>query len=175
MKRSRRAPAFRLQDDAGEWVALKELRGRRVVLFFYPKDDSTGCTVEVCEFRDLLPRFDAEGVTVFGISPDSARKHAKFRGKHRLPYRLLADPDHATCAAYDVWHKKVFWGRPYMGVVRSTFVVGPDGRIEREWRDVQHEGHAAEVVDWVRRREAASVAVVAPKRVAPKRRAARQK
>lgn len=170
MKRARRAPAFRLQDDAGEWVALKELLGRRVVLFFYPKDDSTGCTVEVCEFRDLLPRFDAEGVTVFGISPDSVRKHAKFRGKHRLSYRLLADPDHATCAAYDVWHKKVFWGRPYMGVVRSTFVVGPDGRVEQEWRNVQHEGHAAAVVAWVRRREAVPGAAAAPKR-----RAARKK
>lgn len=91
---------------------------------------------------------------MLGISPDPVRKHAKFRAKHRLPYRLLADPDHATCVAYDVWHEKLFWGRRYMGVIRSTFVVGADGRIEKEWRDVQHQGHAAEVLAALRRAEA---------------------
>ena len=150
MKRGRRAPTFRLQDDAGEWVSSADLLGRRVVLFFYPKDGSTGCTVEVCEFRDALPSIKRSGVVVFGISPDSVRKHARFRAAHQLPYRLLSDPEHTLCEAYDVWHEKLFWGRKYMGVVRSTFVIGTDGRIEQSWRDVAHEGHAAEVTEWLR-------------------------
>lgn len=154
MKRGRRAPAFRLQDDAGEWVSLKDLKGQRVVLFFYPKDDSTGCTIEVCEFRDQLPRLAEAGVTVLGISPDSVRKHVKFKEKHGLTYRLLSDPDHATCEAYDVWHEKLFWGRKYMGVVRSSFAIGADGRVEQSWRDVSHEGHAAVVGAWLRDDEA---------------------
>ena len=169
MKRGRRAPAFRLEDDAGAWVSLKDLKGQRVVLFFYPKDDSTGCTIEACEFRDQLPRLTESGVAVFGISPDSVRKHAKFKAKHGLTYRLLSDPDHAMCEAYDVWHEKLFWGRKYMGVVRSTFAIGPDGLVEQSWRDVAHEGHAAEVSAWLRG-EAAPTPVL-PK----KRRAARKK
>lgn len=150
MSRRPKAPGFRLQDDTGEWVSLEELRGERVVLFFYPKDRSAGCTVEVCEFRDHFPRFEAHGVRVFGISPDSVRKHARFRSEQALPYPLLSDPDHATCEAYGVWHEKMFWGRRYMGVVRSTFAVAPDGRVEKEWRDVSHEGHAADVEAWLR-------------------------
>lgn len=143
------APAFRLRADDGTWVSLRELRGERVVLFFYPKDGTTGCTIEACEFRDLFPRFDAAGVRVIGISPDGIRKHARFKAEHGLPYPLLSDPDATACQAYDVWHEKLFWGRRYMGVIRSTFVVGPTGRVEREWREVEHEGHAAEVRDWL--------------------------
>lgn len=149
MKRGQRAPAFRLQDDTGAWVSSEDLAGERVVLFFYPKDGSTGCTIEACEFRAELPRLEAAGVTVFGVSPDTWRKHRNFRAKHRLPYHLLADPDHELCEAYDVWHEKMFWGRKYMGVVRSTFVIGPDGRVEQAWRDVAHEGHAGEVAAWL--------------------------
>lgn len=173
MKAGQKAPAFRLQDDAGEWVTLAGLKGTRVVLFFYPKDDTTGCTVEACEFRDLLPRFSADGVAVFGISPDPVRSHARFRAKYALPYPLLSDPDHATCGAYDVWHEKLFWGRRYMGVVRSTFVIGPDGKLEHEWRGVAHEGHAAEVSAWIRG-EPAPVAS-APAKVPRRRQAARKK
>ena len=146
-----KAPGFRLQDDIGAIVSLADFKGRRVVLFFYPKDDTPGCTVEACEFRDLLPRFDADGVVVLGISPDPVRKHAKFKAKHSLSYPLLSDPDHSVLEAYDVWHEKMFWGRKYMGVVRSTFVVGTDGRLEGVWRDVSHEGHAAEVSEWLHR------------------------
>ena len=169
MKRLRRAPAFRLQDDAGELVASKDLKGQRYVLFFYPKDDSSGCTVEVCEFRDHLPRFGEVGVTVFGVSPDPVRKHARFRAKHGLPYRLLSDPDHAVCESFGVWHEKLFWGRKYMGVIRSTFVIDGDGRIAQEWRDVPHGGHAAEVGAWLRGESAPGAAPM------PKRRAAHKK
>lgn len=141
----RPAPAFRLQADDGTWVSLRDLRGQRVVLFFYQKDGTTGCTIEACEFRDLLPRFDAAGVRVIGISPDGVRRHARFKAAHALPYVLLSDPEATACQAYDVWHEKLFWGRRYMGVIRSTFVIGPTGRVEHEWREVEHEGHAAEV------------------------------
>lgn len=145
----RPAPAFRLQADDGSWVSLRDLRGQRVILFFYQKDGTTGCTIEACEFRDLLPRFDASGVRVIGISPDGIRKHARFKAAHGLRYALLSDPGAATCQAYDVWHEKLFWGRRYMGVIRSTFVIGPTGRVEHEWREVDHEGHAEAVRAWI--------------------------
>jgi peroxiredoxin Q/BCP len=143
------APGFRLQTDDGEWLSLAELRGQRVVLYFYPKDDTSGCTVEACEFRDLFPRFEADGVRVLGVSPDPVAKHVKFKAKHRLPFTLLADPTHETCEAYGVWQEKLFWGRRYMGVVRTTFVIGPDGRVEHVWEQVDHNGHAAEVRAWL--------------------------
>ncbi len=143
------APTFRLQAESGEWVALEEFRGRRVVLFFFQKASTPGCTVEACEFRDAMPRFNADAITVIGISPDTWRRHAKFKAAERLPYLLLADTDALICQAYDVWHRKLFWGRHYMGVIRSTFVIGADGRLEREWRNVSHEGHAAVVGAWI--------------------------
>lgn len=149
MKAGSRAPAFRLQDETGEWVALESFRGRRVVLFFFQKASTPGCTVEACEFRDALPRFAAHDVTVVGISPDTWRRHAKFKAAQRLPYTLLADKEAITCQAYGVWLQKLFWGRHYMGVQRSTFAIGTDGRVERIWRDVHHEGHAAEVAAWI--------------------------
>jgi len=144
-----KAPGFRLQDTTGAWVSLDDLRGRRVVLFFFQKASTPGCTVEACEFRDAMPRFAAKDVTVIGISPDTWRRHAKFQAAERLPYALLADKGAVACQAYAVWHRKLFWGRYYMGVVRSTFVIGPDGRLEQAWRDVHHEGHAAEVGAWL--------------------------
>ncbi len=150
MRVGRRAPGFRLQDETGAWVALDELRGRRVVLFFFQRAGTPGCTVEACEFRDLMPRFAAAGAAVYGVSPDTWRRHAKFKAAQRLPYALLADKGAVACQAYGVWHRKLFWGRYYMGVVRSTFVIGPDGRLEHAWRDVHHEGHAAEVSAWLR-------------------------
>lgn len=149
MKVGSAAPDFTLTADDGRTVALRDLRGHRVLLFFYQKDGSPGCTVEACGFRDELPRFDAAGVTVFGISPDSARKHANFKSKHDLPFTLLSDPDHATCEAYGTWQRKLFWGRYYMGVVRTTFLVGTTGRVEQVWENVNHEGHADEVAAWL--------------------------
>lgn len=145
-----KAPGFRLKDETGEWVELTAFAGERLVLFFYPKASTPGCTVEACEFRDLMPRFEAAGVRVLGISPDGWRRQSRFKAAQALPYRLLSDPDAAACQAYGVWHRKLFFGRHYMGVIRSTFVVGPTGRIERIWRGVHHEGHAAVVSAWLR-------------------------
>lgn len=150
MKVGSKAPGFRLQDETGAWVSLDDLNGKRVVLFFYPKASTPGCTVEACEFRDTMPRFAADGVVVLGISPDPVRKQARFKAAQGLTYPLLADVDTTTCQAYGVWQQKLFWGRHYMGVIRSTFVIDADGRLEQEWRDVPHEGHAAYVSAWLR-------------------------
>jgi peroxiredoxin Q/BCP len=139
------APEFTLLTDAGEPLSLATLRGRIVVLFFYPKDDTTSCTKEACEFRDALPRFTAMDAVVLGVSPDLVRSHAKFRAKYDLPYPLLADTEHAVAEAYGVWREKSMYGRRYMGVVRSTFVVGRDGRIARVFENVKAAGHAAAV------------------------------
>jgi len=144
-----KAPPFTLLDETGAPVSLADFAGKRVVLFFFQKASTPGCTVEACEFRDLMPRFKAAGATVLGISPDTWRRHAKFKTLQSLPYPLLADKDAHIAQAYDVWHQKLFWGKYYMGVVRSTFVVGPDGRIEQVWRDVHHEGHAEDVRAWL--------------------------
>jgi len=149
MKVGSAAPDFTLAADDGRTVSLRDLRGQRVLLYFYQKDGSPGCTVEACGFRDEFPRFEAAGVAVFGISPDSARKHANFKAKHDLPFTLLSDPDHATCEAYGTWQRKLFWGRYYMGVVRTTFLVGTTGRVEHVWENVNHEGHADEVAAWL--------------------------
>ena len=145
-----RAPSFTLPDDTGTPVSLADLRGQRVVLYFYPKDDTPGCTVEACEFRDLRPRFHAQGVAVYGISPDPVRKHARFKAKHELSFPLLADEDHTVCEAFGVWREKLFWGRKYMGVMRTTYVIGPNGTVEQVWEHVEHAGHAAEVDAWLR-------------------------
>jgi peroxiredoxin Q/BCP len=112
------APDFTLDTDAGAPLTLSALRGRPVVLYFYPKDDTSGCTVEACEFRDAFPRFDAAGAAVLGVSPDPVKSHAKFRAKHALPFTLLADVDHAVAEAYGVWKEKSMYGRTYMGVAR---------------------------------------------------------
>jgi len=144
-----RAPDFTLLDETGSPVSLADFAGRRVLLFFFQKASTPGCTVEACGFRDEMPRFRATGVHVLGVSPDTWRRHAKFKAKERLPYPLLADKGALTCQAYDVWHQKLFWGQYYMGVVRSTFLIGPDGVLEQVWRDVHHDGHAADVAAWL--------------------------
>ncbi len=146
-----RAPQFTLPDDAGVPTRLAGFRGRRVVLYFYPKDGTKGCTTEACEFRDRHARLRAQDVVVLGVSPDSVRKHAKFKAEHALPFPLLSDADHAVCEAYGVWREKLFWGRKYMGVMRTTFVIGPTGRVEQVWEHVKELGHAAEVDAYLRR------------------------
>jgi peroxiredoxin Q/BCP len=143
------APDFTLLTDAGEPLTLSEQRGRLVVLFFYPKDDTTGCTTEACEFRDLFPRFDGTRAVVLGISPDSVRSHLKFRAKYQLPFTLLADTEHAVADAYGVWREKSMYGRRYMGVERSTFVVDADGRIAHVFEKVKAAGHAEVVAEVV--------------------------
>lgn len=145
------APDFSLPADDGSTVSLSDLAGRRFVLYFYPKDMTSGCTTEACEFRDLAPEYDAAGVRVIGVSPDPVASHVRFRDAHGLPFTLLSDPDHAAARAYGVWVQKSMYGRTYMGIERSTFVIGPDGRIERALYRVRPKGHAESVLQAVRR------------------------
>lgn len=124
------APDFTLDADDGTRVTLSELRGQRVVLYFYPRDATPGCTTQACEYRDRMEEFDAAGARVFGISPDPVDSHRRFREAQGLPFPLLADPDHAVAEAYGVWGERSMYGRKYMGIHRSSFVIGPDGTIE---------------------------------------------
>jgi len=139
------APSFTLATDIGEPLKLSTLRGQTVVLYFYPKDDTTGCTKEACEFRDLFPRFKRGKAVILGISPDSVKSHQKFRKKYHLPFTLLADLDHKVAEKYGLWVEKTFYGRKYMGVARTTYIIRPDGRIRTIFQKVSPEGHAAEV------------------------------
>ena len=139
------APDFTLQTDTGATLTLSGLRGRPVVLYFYPKDDTPGCTKESCEFRDLIPRFAGVNAQVLGISPDSVRKHAKFRDKYGLNFPLLADEGHAVADRYGVWQQKSMFGHKYWGNARTTFVIDATGRIARVFEQVKPAGHAAEV------------------------------
>lgn len=145
LKEGNRAPAFAAATDTGESLSLASLRGRSVVLYFYPKDDTPGCTVEACEFRDALPKFEGLDAVVLGVSPDSVKKHQRFKAKYKLPFTLLADPDHCITEAYGVWGEKMMFGRKYMGVLRTTFVIDGEGRIAKIFRNVKPEGHAQEV------------------------------
>lgn len=140
------APVFDLPADDGGHLRLKAFRGHPVVLYFYPKDDTPGCTVEAKEFSALARDFERAGAVVIGISPDSARSHDKFKCKHELDLRLAADEDHAVAEAYGVWVEKSMYGRTFMGVERATFLVDAKGRIARIWRNVRPRDHAAEVL-----------------------------
>ena len=136
------APDFTLPSDGGPSLRLSSLRGRRVVLYFYPKDDTSGCTAQACELRDALPRFEGVDAVILGVSPDSVASHRKFREKHGLNVPLLADEDHAVAEAYGVWVQKSMYGRTYMGIERTTFLIGEDGRVVEAWRKVKPKGHA---------------------------------
>lgn len=137
-------PDFSLHDQAGNIVTKGDLLGAKAIVYFYPKDDTSGCTVEACEFRDSLPRF--EGARVIGVSPDSPRSHQKFVAKFQLPFTLLADVDKTLAEACGVWVEKSMYGKKYMGVARTTFLVHERGIVERVWRQVKPQGHAAEVL-----------------------------
>ncbi len=139
------APDFALPDETGTVHRLSDQRGRWTIVYFYPKDDTPGCTTEACAFRDANDDLVAAGATVWGISPDDARSHGRFRAKFHLSFPLLSDEDHAVAEAYGAWVEKTKDGRTYMGIGRSTFLVDPDGRIARTWPTVSPEGHAAEV------------------------------
>jgi peroxiredoxin Q/BCP len=141
------APDFTLEADDGSSVSLGDLAGRRVVLYFYPKDDTSGCTTQACEFRDRRPDFDAAGAEVIGVSPDPLRSHERFRAKHGLNFTLLSDPEHTAAEAYGVWVEKSMYGRTYMGVERSTFVIGPDGTVEQALYKVKPKGNADAVLE----------------------------
>lgn len=141
------APDFELAADDGGTVSSAELAGSRYVLYFYPKDDTSGCTAQACGLRDSWSRVSEWGVPVFGVSPDSVTSHAKFRAKYDLPYRLLADEGHRLAEAYGVWVQKTFAGREYFGNERTTFVVGPDGRIEHVLPRVKPDEHVDRLLE----------------------------
>jgi thioredoxin-dependent peroxiredoxin len=140
------APSFELRSDSGETVKLDDLRGKPVVLYFYPKDDTPGCTTQACGIRDAYGEFERAGAVVLGVSPDDERSHVKFKEKYELPFTLLADPDHAVAEQYGVWGEKTYMGRSYMGVSRSTFVIGADGTVKRVLRNVKPATHADDVL-----------------------------
>ncbi len=141
-----KAPDFSAADETGRTWSLKALKGKTVVLYFYPRDNTPGCTSEACDFRDRYDAFVRKKAVVIGVSPDGAKSHAGFKAKHGLPFPLLADEDKAICRAYGVWKKKALYGRQFLGVERSTFVIGPDGRLQRVERKVSVAGHAQAVL-----------------------------
>ncbi|MBI5093247.1 MAG: thioredoxin-dependent thiol peroxidase [Candidatus Hydrogenedentes bacterium] len=144
------APVFDLLAGDGRRVKLRDFKGRPVVIYFYPKDDTPGCTVEAKEFGDSMPEFDELGATVLGISPDNTASHCKFASKYDLTFPLLSDTEHAVAEKYGVWVEKSMYGRRYMGVQRATFLIDGAGRIAQAWPKVKPEGHAEQVLDAVR-------------------------
>ncbi len=151
----KKAPAFTLKDSEGEKHSLKDYAGKFVVLYFYPKDDTSGCTKQACQFRDSLPGFDSVDAVILGVSPDDEKSHRRFMDKHDLNFPLLADPKDADsnpriCAKYGVWQEKSMYGRSYMGVVRTTYLIGPDGKVLQRWDKVKVPGHDQAVLDCIR-------------------------
>lgn len=145
------APAFELQDQSGKVISSASLKGKPYVLYFYPKDNTPGCTQESCDFRDEERNFRAAGVTILGVSPDSVKSHAGFASKFGLPFPLLSDPEKQLALAYGVWALKKNYGKEYWGIVRSTFVVDKKGKVVSEWRQVRVKGHATAVLDEVKK------------------------
>jgi peroxiredoxin Q/BCP len=141
-----KAPDFQLKDGEGNLHKLSDYLGQTVIVYFYPKDDTPGCTKEACSFRDSYQDFKTAGVEVIGISPDSESSHLKFIDKYELPFTLLSDPDHAVCEAFGVWGLKKFMGREYEGVFRTTFVIGPDGTVKHVFEKVKPSEHSQEVL-----------------------------
>ena len=147
LKEGTMAPDFTLKDANGEAVRLKDLRGQKVVLYFYPKDDTPGCTKEACSFRDAFAEYKKRNIKVLGVSLDSEASHKKFAAKYKLPFTLLADPDHAIADAYGVYGQKKFMGRTYLGVKRMTFLIDEKGKVKKVFEKVKPEEHAHEVLD----------------------------
>jgi len=141
-----RAPAFSLRDQAGRRHRLRDYAGRPLVLYFYPKDDTPGCTKQACAFRDALPDFEEGQAAVIGVSVLDVASKERFARKHKLDFPLLADEDHVVAERYGVWRKKSLYGRSFMGIARTTFLIGPDGRVAQRWDDVKVDGHADEVL-----------------------------
>ncbi|MGC4083579.1 MAG: thioredoxin-dependent thiol peroxidase [Vicinamibacterales bacterium] len=145
----KKAPAFILKDQDGKTHTLSDYEGRPVVLYFYPKDDTPGCTVEACAFRDNLPKFKPGKAAIFGVSILDEKSKAKFAAKYDLNFPLLADADHEVAEKYGAWQERSMYGRKYMGVARVTYLIGPDGKVARRWDKVKPEGHAEEVLEAV--------------------------
>ena len=147
------APDFTLQDESGKLHRLSDYQGKTVLLYFYPKDDTTGCTKEACNFRDDYSAYQKTGITILGISPDASNSHAKFKTKYQLPFSLLADLDHRVASEYGVWGRKKLMCRAYDGILRTTFLIGPDSRILRVFENVKPAEHSAEVLAEVEKME----------------------
>lgn len=146
IKASIPAPDFQLPDETGSLHKLSDYRGKYVILYFYPKDDTPGCTTEACGFRDDYTLYQAAGAVVLGVSPDAPKSHIKFKLKYNLPYTLLSDVDHAVCEQYGVWGLKKSMGREYKGVFRTTFIIAPDGSIQKVFENVKPDGHSSQIL-----------------------------
>jgi peroxiredoxin Q/BCP len=153
LEAGRKAPDFTAKDQEGKTVTLEEYRGRKVIIYFYPKDDTPGCTKEACAFRDNFPNFNKVGVVVLGVSVDGEKAHRKFADKYELPFRLVADDDKSIVEAYGVWGLKKFMGREYMGTSRVTYLIDEEGNIEKVWPKVKPETHPAELLDWLQQKK----------------------
>lgn len=149
LEAGQKAPEFTARDQDGKPVSLTEYRGKKLIIYFYPKDDTPGCTREACAFRDNLPNFEKTGVEVLGVSVDGEKAHRKFADKYQLPFRLVADEAKSIVEAYGVWGKKKFMGKEYMGTNRVTYLVDEQGVIAKVWPKVKPETHAAEVLEWL--------------------------
>lgn len=149
-----KAPNFSLMNEKGEMVHLSDFKGHNVILYFYPKDMTPGCTTEACDFRDKFEDFSHLNAAVLGVSPDDATKHTKFIDKHGLPFSLLVDEDHAVAEAYGVWVLKKMYGREFMGIERSTFLIDTEGKLVKAWRKVRVKNHIEEVYAYLAEREA---------------------
>lgn len=150
LKANSSAPDFSLKDQDGKIRKLTDYRGQTVLLYFYPKDDTPGCTTEACSFRDDYSAYQKAGVTILGVSPDSPAKHTKFKEKYNLPFTLLADEDHQVCEAYGVWGLKKFMGKEFNGVLRTTYLITPDGTIRHVFEGVKPAEHSQEVLEMVK-------------------------
>lgn len=149
LKAGEKAPDFSLENDEGKIVSLSDFKGKSVVLYFYPKDDTPGCTKEACGFRDHFDKYIEKGAVIIGVSPDKATSHARFRAKYGLPFVLLSDPEHKVLAAYGAWGKKRMYGREYEGVIRSTLIITADGIIKKHFPKVSPAGHAEEILPFL--------------------------
>lgn len=143
------APTFTLPNAQGETISLEDYRGKKVVLYFYPKDSTPGCTTEACDFRDATQAFEENNTVILGISADSQKRHQNFIAKYELPFQLLSDVDHEVCEQYGVWQLKKNYGKEYFGIVRSTFLIDESGEIVKEWRSVKVKDHVAEALQYV--------------------------
>ncbi len=167
-----KAPDFELQDHTGKTVSLSQFEGKNVVLYFYPKDDTPGCTVEACNFRDEHSALEKAGAVVLGVSPDTTRSHEKFANKFSLPFPLLADTEHKVAEAYGAWGEKTNYGRTFMGIIRSTFLIDPQGTVKHVWPKVKVNGHVNEVLSVLTGGAPATKVAAAP---APAKKAAAKK
>jgi len=147
VKEGQKAPMFKLDDDQGQKVSLADFKGKTVVLYFYPKDLTPGCTQEACDFRDNWGAVKKKGAVVLGVSADPVKKHQTFKDKYKLPFTLLSDEDKKMLKEYGVWQKKKFMGREFMGIVRTTLIIGKDGKIKKIWSPVSVKGHANDVLE----------------------------